>query len=49
MRIDALFLMDSFTVRTVLAQETNHGELHVSKGESDIPKQPLCTGLKLFL
>lgn len=47
--IDALFKMGSFTMRTVLAQESYHSELRVSKGTIDNPKQPLCKGLKLFL
>lgn len=36
MGIDARFEMESFTMRTVLAQESYHRELYMSKGEIDI-------------
>lgn len=46
MEIDAtFFLMEPFTMRTTLVQESYCGELHMSKGEGDIPKQPLWKGL----
>lgn len=35
------FLMESFSMRATLVQESSCGELHMSKGEGDIPKQPL--------
>lgn len=49
MGLDARFEMESFTIRIVLAQESYHGELHMSKDEIDILRIAVTRVFKMAL